>query len=266
MSRPYGRRVPANTRETRSTFNLKRKTVDGIINELQNSQSSRLHTLVPELMNRVLELILISDEPVRISKFGRHQMPGILQVSRQLREQGLKMYYKNNHFRAIITSEHPDGPMKWSVEIASSNISYISSFTFDYRLTKLDYRLWFLRLSRTDEENQENPDRLTLLCTNIRRQVGTWMFKFDAPFGQRPSRVRLFVDFRTQDIAAKLRLGRKGLRTHLSVPIAMLVVLVEALMEFDPNEVPASQGSVDNAICRGTAWRSHRECWEMVFL
>jgi hypothetical protein len=158
-------KVPVTTRETRSTRDLSCKTFDAIINEpesvdqpenIDQLEDTRtpLQKLCPELMNMVLELVLTSDEPVQISKSGRHQMPGILQTSRELRKNGLKMYYSSNHFRATVTGEHPEGPMDWAEDIAMDNMRYIPSFTFEYRLTPHDFRMWFLRLSRTDEENR----------------------------------------------------------------------------------------------------------------
>ena len=53
------RRVPANTRETRSTLNLKATTANAIIKKYENAAQSRLHKLAPELMGMILELVLV---------------------------------------------------------------------------------------------------------------------------------------------------------------------------------------------------------------
>jgi hypothetical protein len=266
MPRNSSRRVPANTRETRSTLNLKATTANAIIKSSENDEKSPLHKLAPELMGMILEFALTSDEPVKISKRGRHQMPGILQVSRKLREMGLKMYYKNNHFRALITGRHPDGPMKWAVEIASDNMRHILSFTFDYRLTVFDYRKYFLRLSRTVRQNQGDPDKLKLMCENVRRQVEAWIRKFDDLLDHDLTKIRLRVDFRTQGIPHPLPRGRKWLRTYLSFRIATLVVMVEALTGSQSGVIATQHNHVSNAIRRGTALRSTHKCWELVFV
>lgn len=184
-------------REPRSTLSLKPKISDAINNEVEAAKPP-LQELFNELMNMVLELFLASDQPIKISKLGRHQMPGILQTNREIRKNGLKMHYSNNDFCAIITGEHPDAPWKWASEIALLNLHYIRSFTFDYRLTTLDYRMWFLRLSRTDQELQDNPDRLWLMSEEVRRQVGACMFKFDEVLDL--AKVHIHVDLGAQDI------------------------------------------------------------------
>jgi hypothetical protein len=188
MPPKHGRGVPANPRATRSTLNLTSKTTGGIINEFENARSSLLQKLSPELINTILELVLTSDDgPIKISKFGRHQMPGILQTSRKIREIGLKMYYNNKDFRALVTCEHPDGPTKWAVEIASDNLRYIRSFTFDFRLAQHDHLLFSM-------EYQER-SRLKQMCEDVSSEAETSMSKF-GDLELDPTKVRLHVNLR----------------------------------------------------------------------
>jgi hypothetical protein len=244
-------------RETRRTPSLKPKISD---NEVEAAKPP-LQDLSNELKNMVLELVLASDQPIKISKLGRHQMPGILQVNREFRNAGLKMYYSNNDFRAIITGEHPDAPWKWASEIALFNLHYIRSFTFDYRLTTLDYRMWFLRLSRTDQELQDNPDRLWLMSEEVRRQVGSCMFKFDDVLDL--AKVHIHVDLGAQDIPQRLRGEKRALRTFLAASIATMICLVEVLA--DPAlEGETEEDDVEDSVILGLAMVGPLGRWDLV--
>jgi hypothetical protein len=260
-------------RETRKTLDLTSKTFNSIINQLDDEESSSspepedtrtpLETAPPELMDMILEFARTADEPIQISKLGRHQMPGILQVNSELRHTGLKMYYSKNDFRAVVTGEHPDGPLKWATDIASDNLRYIPSFTFDFRLTLLDYRQWYLRLSRTDEENRDHQDGLLRMCDDARNGVTSTLFRF----GQQAldlTKVRLHVDLVPLDIPVALRVDKKGLRTFLARRIARLCLAVEGVIGPEINPPTTPRHDISTSIRQGRAMRSDFECWDLV--
>jgi hypothetical protein len=252
----HGRMLPANTRETRSTLDLRPKTIGGIINEFENARSSPLQKLTPELMNTILELVLTSDSdgPIKISKFGRQQMPGILQTSRKFREIGLKMYYTNKDFCAIVTNEHPDGPTKWAVEIASDELRYIRSFTFDFRLAQHDHWLFSMEY--------QGKSRLKQMCENVSREAETSMSKF-GDLELDPTKVRLHVNLRRpQGISVRHRILHSSLRGFLATPIAELIDVMEALT--GPAITITPRYLVHNNIHLGRAMVGPRGCWVLV--
>jgi hypothetical protein len=175
----------------------------------------------------VLELALCSDEPIMISEFGRSKMPGILQVSYKLRGKGSPIYYENNDFRAIITGGNPDGPTKWAKEIASDKLRLIPAFTFDYRLTPLDYRRFYLRLSRADEEKQWDTDGLYRMCRQARTKTLSGLRIIAAGMQSEPYNIRLSVRLLPDDIPYNLTFGARELAKFMSYPISELIVDVE---------------------------------------
>jgi hypothetical protein len=259
-------------RQTRNTLNLTSKTFDNIINnesdedeEEEEPEDTRtpLEKVPPELMDMILEFALTSDQPIKISKLGRHQMPGILQVNRKNRNTGLKIYYSKNDFRAIVTGEHPDGPLNWVTDIASDNLRYIPSFTFDYRLAVLDYQRWYKRLSRTDEKNREHQDGLLEMCDDARGGIVSTAFRFSRQLLDL-SVLRLHVDLVPSDIPLALKVDRKGLRTFLAKRIARLCLAMEGLIGPEINPVTTPRNNISSSIRRGTAMRSAFECWDLV--
>jgi hypothetical protein len=268
--------VPVTPRATRSTLNLKPKTFDDIINpsesidepeSIDQSEDARgpLQKLCPELMSMILEFALTSDEPVKISKHGRHQMPGILQVNSEIRAAGLKMYHSNNDFRAIVTGEHNSGPSKWAINIAADNLRHIPSFTIDYRLSALDYRQWYLRLHRTDEENVSNEDGLLRMCSAACSGIALTLMHFRLPrMGLDMTKVRLHVDLVPNDIPTRLRPDKRGLRTFLSRPIARLIHSMEKGVGRDINPIYTQVQDISTSIRRGRAMRGAYGCWDLV--
>jgi hypothetical protein len=253
--------------ETCSTLDPKPKTFDGIVNEIPPLKSddakSPLLEMPAELMEMILELALISDGPIKISKLRRHPMPGILQVNSKIRNSGLKMYYSNNDFRAIFTGEYPDGSLKWAVDIASANLRYIPCFTFEFRFTVLDFQRWYLRLSRTDAENLESSDELSQMCESARAEVVASLFKFrDLEFDL--AKVRLHVDVSSQDIPTRLNKDRDGLRLFLKTHIVKLIVVVEAITAPISSSAATSPNHLSARIRQGRTIRSTRDCWDMV--
>jgi len=260
-------------RETRKTLDLTSKTFDAIINQLDDEGSSSsqepedtrtpLERVPPELMDMIPEFALTANEPIQISKHGRHQMPGILQVNTELRHTGLKIYYSKNDFRAIVTGEHPDGPLNWATDIASDNLRYIPSFTFDFRLTLLDYRQWYLRLSRTDEENLEHRDGLLRMCDDARGGVVATLFRFNRQ-ALDLTKVRLHVDLVPLDIPVARRVDAKGLRTFLARRIARLCLAMEGVIGPEINPPTTRRSYISTRIRQGRATRSAFECWDLV--
>jgi hypothetical protein len=257
VSPQYGRMAPANARETRSTLDLTSKTSGGIINEFENAKSSPLQKLTPELINTILELVLTSDDgPIKISKFGRHQMPGILQTSRKIREIGLKMYYNNKDFRALVTNEHPDGPAKWAVEIASDKLRYIRSFTFDFRLAHHDNLLF--------SKGYQDRARLKQMCENVSREAETSMSKF-GDLELDPTKVRLHVNLRRpHGISEPHRKLHNSLRGFLAIPVAELIDVMEALTGPAITTSTTPRYAVQNSIYLGRAMVGPRGCWTLV--
>ena len=247
------RRVPANTRETRSTLNLEATTANAIVKKYENAAQSPLHKLAPELMGMILELVLVSDEPVTISKFGRHQMPCILQVASEIRANGLKIYYSKNDFRAIVTGKHTDGPLKWAVDIASANLRYIPTFTFDYRLTRLDYKMG-PPLGKFDELRQ--------MCDDARGGIVTSVYKF-RDLKLELKKVRLHVDVVPRGVRNRASHRMRGLRFFLVTPISQLIVLVEAITMPASSSVATHPDQVAASIHQGNAMRSTHECWDL---
>jgi hypothetical protein len=260
--------IPVTPRGTRSTLNLTSKTFDNIINQsvdIDQLDDARppLQKLCPELMTMILEFALTSDEPVKISKHGRHQMPGVLQVSSEIHATGIKTYYFNNKFRAIVTGKHPGGPLEWATNIASDNLRYIPSFTFDFRLTLLDYRQWYLRLSRTDEENLEHREGLFQMCDDARLGIVKTLFRLRHKRLDMAN-VRLHVDLVPNDIPVHLRVAKKGLRIFMSGRIALLIYAVEGVIGPTIHPTPTPRNDISRAIRRGRAMRSTHECWDLV--
>jgi len=60
--------------------------------------SSSLFKLPPELRNEIYELALLKDQPIYISHNARLREPALLAINRQVRAEGLPLYYGVNTF------------------------------------------------------------------------------------------------------------------------------------------------------------------------
>ena len=257
------RRVSANPRETRSTASFKSISIQVLVKRHENA-GFPLHKLPREIMDMIIKPILISRETITISKSGSQQMPGILQVSYEIRQKYLKVFYSSNRFRELVTGDNSAGPMKWIEGIVSDHLRHVYRFTFDYRLTSLDYRRFFLRLSRTDEENQQDEDGLYQMCRNVRVNIlSSLRIIANADMPQYPLNIHLHVDLLPQDIPNRLRIGRSGLAGYLSIPIAGLIVDVEEAPDIRAFPARGSPGHVTPSIRQGRAMRSHSGSWSL---
>lgn len=187
-------------------------------------------------------------------------------MSHELRQVYRKNFYANNSFRAIVTNEHPDGPSKWANGIATANMfPFIPSFTFEYRLTLLDYRHHFLVLSRTSEEIQQDKGQLYQKCSDACTGILSGL-SFCAKMGSFPANIRLEVHPMPDDenIPANLKKRKSKLAYFLKRPIGEMLQGFKGALRTEPHIVGTGTPMIHitTAILRGRAMRDDH--WELM--